>query len=214
MIYIKRYELIERLKTGIFLYLLFGIPLIFNYKILFNIIMLSVLLIILFNEIPNISINIFSYIFLSIYIFVSIFCILYLNYMSSYIILILFALVSSYDVASYIIGNIIGNRKIAYFISPGKTWEGFIGGFIFSFFISLIFFKFNIFTILFVFLVSIFALIGDLIESFFKRLKGIKDSGNILPGHGGFFDRFDGIFFVSFLFYLLKSKLFQLLSIV
>jgi phosphatidate cytidylyltransferase len=134
--------------------------------------------------------------------------------MSSYIILILFALVSSYDVASYIIGNIIGNRKIAYFISPGKTWEGFIGGFIFSFFISLIFFKFNIFTILFVFLVSIFALIGDLIESFFKRLKGIKDSGNILPGHGGFFDRFDGIFFVSFLFYLLKSKLFQLLSIV
>jgi phosphatidate cytidylyltransferase len=108
------------------------------------------------------------------------------------------------DSFAYLIGKNFGKRKIFESVSPKKTIEGFIGGWIFSlitaFFISQQYTDstinlidwFSIASIL-----SIFGTIGDLIESKFKRQANIKDSGNIMPGHGGMLDRLDSLFFAA-----------------
>ena len=112
------------------------------------------------------------------------------------------------DVAAYFIGKKYGKQKLYPLISPGKTVEGAMGGLVGSVLVALIF-KFAffrdlsfvgvIFTSLFV---GLFAQIGDLCESFFKRSYGIKDSGQILPGHGGMLDRFDGVLFTLPIMYM------------
>jgi len=103
------------------------------------------------------------------------------------------------DVGGYIFGNIIGGKKLTK-ISPNKTYSGSIGSFIFSLLFGYIFFNifgdkltFKINTIILILLVSLVSQIGDLIISFLKRKASIKDSGSILPGHGGILDRIDGI---------------------
>ena len=88
-------------------------------------------------------------------------------------------------------------------VSPGKSWEGTIGGLIFAFAASYIFladpfgFTHLAYTwwqsLLFAFVIVLFGTLGDLIESLTKRTLGIKDSGNVIPGHGGWLDRFDSI---------------------
>jgi phosphatidate cytidylyltransferase len=126
---------------------------------------------------------------------------------------ILFILVSSFDTGAYIVGTIIGKHKIAPSISPGKTWEGVIGGYFFAcvglFLVLWELKKMKPWPTLLVFTgaVCILSLIGDLFESWLKRKAQIKDSGNLLPGHGGFLDRFDGILFAVFFFYLFKERL-------
>ena len=115
------------------------------------------------------------------------------------------------DIGGYIFGKIIGGRKLSK-ISPNKTVSGTIGSFIFSI-IPLIFFlnikyldlEFNTNHILFILLISLISQLGDLFVSFLKRKAKIKDTGQILPGHGGVLDRFDGIIFaVPFSYLLLK----------
>ena len=115
------------------------------------------------------------------------------------------------DIGGYAFGKIIGGRKLSK-ISPNKTVSGTIGSFISSM-IPLIFFlqfnylnlELNINNIIFCLLISLISQLGDLFISFLKRKAKIKDTGNLLPGHGGVLDRVDGIIFaVPFSYFLLK----------
>jgi len=107
------------------------------------------------------------------------------------------------DIGGYVVGKNIGGKKLTK-ISPNKTVSGSIGSFLFSLFPLGIFLIMNlpvsIFTnlllIFYCLLISLACQIGDLIISYFKRLAKVKDTGNILPGHGGMLDRIDGIIFV------------------
>ncbi len=108
----------------------------------------------------------------------------------------LFILIWSSDTFAYLCGKTFGKHKLFEKISPKKTWEGFIGGAILTIGTGIVlFYTTNITSlnnwILFALLAVIFGSIGDLIESMFKRSIGIKDSGNIIPGHGGILDRMD-----------------------
>lgn len=111
------------------------------------------------------------------------------------------------DVGAYFSGKFLGKRKLFERISPNKTWAGFYGGVILT--ITTLFFlneshltgfgSFNIYSILILGLtISAFATFGDLYQSYTKRIYGVKDSGKLLPGHGGIWDRFDGFFFVIY----------------
>lgn len=102
------------------------------------------------------------------------------------------------DTGAYFTGKAIGKRKLFEAVSPKKTWEGSIGGLALSLIIAYIFFEcfgiLNLYEWIGLGIVTaIFGTLGDLAESLFKRTLAIKDSGSILPGHGGFLDRFDGL---------------------
>lgn len=118
-------------------------------------------------------------------------------------ILFLLAVIFANDTGAFYAGKALGRHKLYREVSPNKTWEGSIGGLIFGLIIACIFLNINILKvhsldigILFlVFLLSIATQVGDLVESMIKRTYGIKDSGGILPGHGGLLDRIDGLLF-------------------
>lgn len=100
------------------------------------------------------------------------------------------------DTGAYCVGSLIGKHRLFERISPKKSWEGSIGGGVFSIASSLVFAHYFPFLHLaewmgLAFTVVVFGTWGDLTESLMKRQLGIKDSGNILPGHGGMLDRFD-----------------------
>lgn len=110
-------------------------------------------------------------------------------------------LVWVYDSAAYLIGSQFGSRPLFKRISPNKTWEGSIGGLLvltgLGFGLGYIFKGLHpIEWAVISWLIAYFSANGDLVESMMKRSLGIKDSGNILPGHGGFLDRFDAFIFV------------------
>jgi|AntAceMinimDraft_16_1070373.scaffolds.fasta_scaffold03360_4 phosphatidate cytidylyltransferase len=118
------------------------------------------------------------------------------------IILGFFLLVWTNDTAAYILGSKFGKHKLFEKISPKKTWEGFIGGAVFSFIlayaISLYFGEFCLIQWLIIdFIIIVAGIFGDLTESLFKRNLNCKDSGKILPGHGGILDRFDSVLLAS-----------------
>ena len=120
------------------------------------------------------------------------------------IFLYLVLLVSTMDIFAYIGGNIFGVKKIAPNISNGKTIEGTLFG-LFSSTIASVLIRdlidLNVLQALILgFCVGTFAFFGDLLESFFKRKIGIKDSGKLIPGHGGLLDRFDGYILILPLF--------------
>lgn len=125
----------------------------------------------------------------------------------------LFVLLWINDTFAYIIGKTFGKHKLLERISPKKTIEGFIGGalftIIFSTFIAQYLEQNNALEwILISIIVIVFGTLGDLVESKFKRSANVKDSGNIMPGHGGILDRLDSIIFVApfvFLFYQIIS---------
>jgi phosphatidate cytidylyltransferase len=114
------------------------------------------------------------------------------------------------DTGAYLVGSLIGKNKLYERISPGKTWEGSIGAALLNigcayvislWFPELAFVHWMVISVL----VSIFGTIGDLVESMLKRQAGVKDSGKIMPGHGGILDRFDSLLFVSpFIYAYLK----------
>ena len=132
----------------------------------------------------------------------------YSNSYNPFPILLIFILIWISDTMSYFFGSYFGNTKMGIKVSPNKTWEGFIGGFICSLIFSIVSFSYiqEIYpfwkTISLGILIPIFGLIGDIYQSKLKRMAGVKDSGRILPGHGGIFDRLDsamGVSYVSFL---------------
>jgi phosphatidate cytidylyltransferase len=103
------------------------------------------------------------------------------------------------DTGAYFTGSLIGKHKLFERISPGKTWEGSIGGAIFALLtawgLSFIFTQLHMTQwIVLSIIIVITGTLGDLVESMLKRSLGIKDSGTILPGHGGMLDRFDAVF--------------------
>ncbi|AOC93203.1 Phosphatidate cytidylyltransferase [Flavobacterium anhuiense] len=132
------------------------------------------------------------------------------------IILGLFVLIWTNDTFAYLVGKSMGKHKLFERVSPKKTIEGFLGGVVFAAFAGFLISKLYIqpkpefssksiliWTII-ALIVSLFGTIGDLIESKFKRIAGVKDSGSIMPGHGGILDRLDSVIFVApiiFLFY-------------
>ena len=123
-------------------------------------------------------------------------------------VLILFVLTWVFDSFAYIIGSKFGKKRIMPKISPKKSWEGFFGGMAFTIlsvnFINAFFDCFSItFLILLALVVPFTATAGDLIESHFKREAGVKDSGNLIPGHGGFLDRMDALMISIPVLYLL-----------
>lgn len=125
------------------------------------------------------------------------------------IIISIFILIWTNDTFAFIIGKSIGRTKLFERISPKKTVEGFIGGIIFTMVASILIADYYLnqdrFTWLFTaIIISIFGTLGDLVESKFKRIAEVKDSGRIMPGHGGMLDRLDSILFAApiiFLFY-------------
>ena len=112
------------------------------------------------------------------------------------------ALVWVNDIFAYLTGILIGRHKLYERISPKKTWEGAVGGFIFTLIsgwtLSLFIHDLTMDNWLVIaFIVVIFGTFGDLSESLVKRKFNIKDTGNLLPGHGGILDRFDALFFAA-----------------
>ena len=134
-----------------------------------------------------------------------------------YLLLLLFIIVPSHDVGSYFAGSLFGKNKIAPTVSPGKTWEGFFGGFMVSCLalaLALHYYAWTTTTTVFfvlTFILCVLGLCGDLFESWLKRRVHIKDSGTLLPGHGGLLDRFDGIIFGAVLMFLIKDFLLTLI---
>ncbi len=105
------------------------------------------------------------------------------------------------DTGAYLVGSQIGKTKLFPRISPKKTWEGSTGGvvitFIVAYLLSLLFTDLRLLDwLILAAIVSLFGSIGDLVESMLKRSLNIKDSGNLLPGHGGILDRFDAFIFL------------------
>lgn len=113
------------------------------------------------------------------------------------------------DSMAYLVGRKFGKYKLFPRVSPGKTWEGFIGGVVFAVIAGYIYslvtkdvqadstINASLHWIVMSLIISVFGMLGDLSESLLKRSGGVKDSGSLLPGHGGVLDRFDGIFFSS-----------------
>ena len=113
------------------------------------------------------------------------------------LILWLAAIVSTADVFAYFSGRAFGRRKLAKEVSPGKSWEGVMGGvlacIVLAFVVAYVADKNLLLTLLVVIPTAFASVLGDLLESMVKRHRGIKDSGSILPGHGGILDRIDGL---------------------
>jgi len=124
----------------------------------------------------------------------------------------LFVLIWSSDTFAYLTGKFFGKHKMAPRISPKKTWEGFAGGvvltLILGFFVEQYFPELRGNWMIVGFLVSVFAPLGDLVESQLKRSFAVKDSGNIIPGHGGVLDRLDSFIIcapVIYLYFILEK---------
>jgi len=140
---------------------------------------------------------------------------IYMNQVAIYrpMVYYLFLLVFSFDAGSYIAGSLFGKHLILPKITPKKTYEGAIGGY----FSALVIFLWALyekqimlspqFIIGFTVAVCVIAFFGDLFESYLKRSVQLKDSGCILPGHGGFLDRFDAIMVTTFFFFAFKDWL-------
>ena len=117
------------------------------------------------------------------------------------------------DTGAYAFGRTFGKHKLYPKLSPGKTWEGSFGGFLCTF-LSLLIVKFTLLPhlsflslLILSFFLSLFCQLGDLSESFLKRSFSVKDSGRIIPGHGGILDRIDALLFgapIVFIFSLLR----------
>lgn len=121
-------------------------------------------------------------------------------YHGAQLIMFLFLMVWSADIGAYFVGKAIGKRKLMPNVSPGKTIEGFLGGVVFAcILISIASHEMNwdhgqyLTVILVTILITTLSVLGDLNESMFKRQAGVKDSGTILPGHGGILDRIDSL---------------------
>ena len=204
-------EFIKRTITSFILIFLFLFIFLFYDKYLIYLAYLIYLIIIL-ELIYNFRKNIYIFFISLIYLFFSLIC-LKLYFTTFYIkekFLFTILLVIIFDIASYIFGMKFGRLKILPIISPNKTYFGLITGLMTAFILgSLINYYYKIFETLlmiyFIFFTLSSAFLGDIIESIFKRKSKLKNSSNFLPGHGGFFDRFDSLIMVFIFLFLFNS---------
>ena len=223
-------ELFKRFSVGLIVGLCFFGAYIHS-QLLFLFILLFVLIELLFFEWPKLiswnhralpagKVVVFIAIFLTlIYPILPIFSLFYFHlmfYLSDFLFpLYPFLVAWSGDTGAFIVGKLIGKHKIIPSISPKKSWEGLMGGFVatlvFNFFylpgikvspFPKIISKFWL-LILFSFLVTIVGFLGDIFISYLKRKKDLKDTGTLLPGHGGFLDRFDSVFSIAIFVFIL-----------
>jgi len=184
-----------------FVFLIFS----FNIFLIYFLIIMGVLSILEFIQIINIIFkNKFRRILINLFfiIYIFIFCILFfllsnLEGLKLILFILLLSCVAS-DIGGYILGKIFKGPKITK-ISPKKTYAGAVGSFLFTLIImylfSFYFIDLQIYKIIFIsFMTSLFCQLGDLFFSLLKRKAKLKDTGKILPGHGGVIDRLDGIF--------------------
>ena len=184
-------------------------------NILLNLVSVSLVfssLLIIYRDEPD-------FIFGIIYISIPFFLLVDLRFNENYFKLITFIVLFSVltDVSCYVCGKLIGGIKLAPSISPGKTISGSLGGITIPCMFSLIFFGNvgNNLTIIISSVIFSFSVqIGDLLESYFKRKCYVKDSSNLIPGHGGLLDRFDGVFILVIIIYLLELLDFNFFFIV
>jgi phosphatidate cytidylyltransferase len=136
------------------------------------------------------------------YILIPVYSIIKIRMIDSNILFWMFAIIWATDIFAFFAGRSLGGPKIAPDISPNKTWSGLAGGVIASMLIGLLSsFMFANGGILFFVTMSMFLSLleqgSDLLESKFKRMFGVKDSGSLIPGHGGVLDRLDGMMLVA-----------------
>jgi len=202
-------NLFYRLIFSLFLFLVYIISL-NNTYLLFTIgtIIYSIIYYECFKNLKKHFYLIIFYLSFSIFCFYSYF----FYFFNIYIFNILMLTIIIFDSFSYFVGLLFGKRYIFIKISPKKSLEGYLGG---IFFTNIIFINYLIFIenalnvgrlTIFINFIILFSIIGDLLQSFFKRKNNLKDSSFFLPGHGGFFDRFDS-FISSIIFLLFYSVL-------
>ena len=135
------------------------------------------------------------------YISIPLYCAISIRILDNEILFWMFAIIWATDIFAFFAGKSLGGAKIAPAISPHKTWSGLIGGVLASMgigVISAIIFPGSIlFFLVISVIISIVEQLSDLLESKFKRIFGVKDSGDIIPGHGGVLDRLDGMILVA-----------------
>ena len=202
-------NLFTRFFISLFLISIYILILNYNFELI-NYLVFLLYLIITIEVIKNFKkfkLLILFYLLISFIAFINIDLVIENIYKFNFFIII----IVSFDIFSYVVGKRFGKKKIFKYLSPNKTLEGLIGGGIGSIICSSILLliyeieiSFNIFLLILFFI--FFSLLGDLFESFFKRKNNIKNSSNFLPGHGGFFDRFDS-FISSIIFIALYSSL-------
>lgn len=221
MIFIYSAEFIKRLFTSLILVFCFGGAYLHSVT-MFSLLLFMILTLVLIFEWPKL-VNFdspYSWIATIFYPILPVLSLIYLNYRFHYIDLLLplypFGVAWTADTFGYFFGKIWGVHKIYPKVSPGKSWEGFFGSFVGVFLlnifilpkikiepISYYFPKITILTITITLLMSLIftvvAFLGGMFISILKRRKGLKDVGNVLPGHGGFLDRFDSVFFTALL---------------
>ena len=202
-------KLFYRILTSFFLFIVVYLIFISN---IFSILFLTIIFIISLYEFyqifhlikKNLKLTYQSFVFCNILYFFYLFFSIMIVYSSlidekndKALILFILAVCILNDIGGILFGKLIGGKKLTK-ISPNKTLSGSIGGIILSFLFLFIFVNYiNNYSLLelsiIVIVTSLFSQIGDLVVSFFKRKAKIKDTGNILPGHGGMLDRIDGI---------------------
>lgn len=203
-------KLNKRIITSILLFLILYLSFIYKFVFVLLLLLLSFFVLIeikyIFKKIFKKSLTFFLSMQL-IHLYTVFFCLIIFNYLMIFdynnrisIILLLIICITT-DLGGYVFGKLIGGKKLIK-ISPNKTYSGMLGSFIFAFFFGYLFYDFYINNILLninifflIFFVSLISQIGDLFISFFKRKAKVKDTGKILPGHGGVLDRIDGILF-------------------
>ena len=208
-------NLLKRISTSISLSIILLICLFLNkYSWLILVIIASVISFVEFNNLINkiwkkkefskYFINIISFFYFLLFTYSAYF--IYEIGVKDTIIILLICIFS--DIGGYVVGKTIGGKKLTK-ISPNKTISGTIGSFLFSLIPISVFFIIDNYTsnnlfnidkplievLLFSLSISLFCQLGDLLISYFKRMAKVKDTGSILPGHGGILDRIDGIIF-------------------
>lgn len=207
-------DLVVRLITGTIYCLVFWTIFLFLAPIFFSLFLMAILAIILCNEWPKLMpFNSFkSYFFAFIYLIIPFTCMVLANHTNHRILGLLFLLVMAHDTGAYLVGRFLGKHVLCPEISPKKSWEGLMGGFIAVLVMLAIIgsgpliqpFSGPFFGLILATIVTVTATTGDLFESWLKRCVGLKDTGTLLPGHGGLLDRFDSMIFLIVTYYLLQ----------
>lgn len=197
---------------GVVLYLLLSAPLIFHLSA--NIRFFTILLVALpflveiyrnkSTPISNLAVLLFGWLYLVIPFFLVVW--ISSHSIGAQLLMGLFILVWTNDTFAYLSGRFLGKHKLFERISPNKTWEGTVGGIVFAIFGGFLFAYFTNqqyeFWIIASLIIAVASIYGDLFQSMMKRSVGLKDSGSILPGHGGILDRFDAVIYAIPFFFV------------